>query len=208
MKNIIKEIQKFIDIQDKENAVLTSLKALRENQLGVLDLYEDVLKTSLYNIDCDEFDSECIWKEHVKSSIVRSIIENTYEFVLKEKSKYETRESKVLVVCPSEEYHEIGARMAHDYFIINGFDSTFIGANTPLDVILNAVQYKKPTHIAISVTNYYNVVTAKKIIDEIKKINTDIKVIAGGQAFKNEDALRSCQVDQYVETFEDIKGLE
>ena len=63
--------------------------------------------------------------------------------------------------------------MVHDYFTLNGFDSTFIGANTPVDVIVDSIEYTNPDYVAISVTNLYNIVNAKKIIEKISTMNIE-----------------------------------
>ena len=118
------------------------MELLENKEISIIELYENVLTMALYDIDCQEGDIECIWKEHVQTSIVRTIVELVYPYVLKEKE--ETKKDKVLVVCPTEEHHEIGAKMAHDFFLLQGYDSTFIGANTPLTVILAACEFVKP----------------------------------------------------------------
>lgn len=205
--NVKTKIKKLIQQQDKEKAYQASLDALEKKEITVIELYEEVLRVVLYDIDCKENDKECIWREHVKSAIVRSIIEGSYKYVIEESSKVAKRNKRALIVCPSEEYHEIGAKMAHDYFLMNGFSTTFIGANTPLDVILNAVTFVNPDYIALSVTNYYNIINAKKIVKEIKKIKEDVIILAGGQAFNQVDALATCAVDGHIKSFDDIKEL-
>lgn len=204
-----KKYRKLIDYihkEDRENAVKIALELLDTNEISIVELYEDVLAMALYEVDCQEGDKECIWKEHVKTSIVRTIIELVYPYILKKRKK--SKEDKVLVVCPTEEYHEIGAKMAHDFFLLEGYNSTFVGANTPLSVILDACEFVKPTYIAISVTNYYHVIDAKKVIDAVKKQYPNIIVLAGGQAFKDEAAIQTVNADIHLTTFKSIKELQ
>lgn len=208
MSKIKEQIKDYIRQEDKNNAVISSVEALEKKEISVHELYEEIVKPVLYEIDCKENDVECIWKEHVKSAIVRMIIESSYKFVIEESKKAKKRNKKVLIVCPTEEYHVLGARIAHDYFVMSGFEAVFVGANTPLDVVLNAMTYTRPDYVAISVTNYYNVINAKKIINAIKKIDSSVTILAGGQAFNNEDALKAVQADGSIKTFEDIMGLE
>jgi len=197
----------LIYMQKREESTKLALKMLDEKEVSIVELYEDVLKKALYNIECDEQDRECIWKEHIKTAIVRTIIEVSYPYILDVKKNVKVNGKKVLVVCPPEEYHEIGAKMVHDYFTLNGFDSTFIGANTPVDVIVNSIEYTNPDYVAISVTNLYNIVNAKKIIEKIKISNKDIIVLAGGQAFNNEGSLDAVKADHHLTDYESIKEL-
>jgi len=204
-KKYVKLIE-FIHHGNRENAVKRAIELLDKKEITIIDLYETVLTPALYAIDCAEGDKECIWKEHISSSIVRTILELTYPYILKEKQ--ETLKEKVLVVCPTEEYHELGAKMAHDFFLLEGFDSTFIGANTPLQVILDACEFVKPDYIAISVTNYYHIIDAKKVIDEIKKNYPNIKILAGGQAFNDPKALEIVNADYRLTSYQSIKEMK
>lgn len=204
-----KKYQKLIDFihqENREKAVKLATELLDNHEISIVELYQDVLTKALYDIDCQEGDKECIWKEHVQTSIVRTIIELVYPYILKEKMP--SNNQKVLVLCPTEEYHEIGAKMAHDFFLLNGYESTFIGANTPLSVILDACEFVKPKYVAISVTNYYHVIDAKKVIDAIKNYNPNIKVLAGGQAFNDPTALQTVHADGHVTTYQSIKDLQ
>jgi methanogenic corrinoid protein MtbC1 len=118
----------------------------------------------------------------------------------------------VIVVCPPEELHEIGARMVTDFFTLLGFDAIFVGANTPQADILEAIGYVKPQYIAISVSNYYNLVAARKMISGIYELRemtgADFKIIVGGLAFEqNPGACDDVGVDSLLHNFEDIKNL-
>mgnify|MGYP000870679400 FL=1 len=207
MEKKLEKLRRLILDMNREDAVVLSLSLLENESITIHDLYEKVLKSALYSIDCQELDKECIWKEHVTTAIVRTIIEVSYPYLLKEKKNVVSNGKKVIVVCPSEEYHEIGARMVHDYFSLNGFESTMIGANTPLSVILDAVEFVKPDFVAVSVTNFYNVINAKKIVQAIKEVKNDVVILAGGQAFNHKDAKDSVEFDYFLTDIGSIKEL-
>lgn len=198
-------ISTLINEHNRDDVVLLVQTLLKENKITILELY-DILKDTLYQIDCEVGDKECIWKEHIKSAIVRTIIETAYPYVINEVKNVAKKNLKVLVVCPPEEYHEIGAKMAHDYFLLSGYESIFIGANTPLDVIMNAIQFEKPNLIALSVTNYYHIINTKKLITEIKEAYNDITVLVGGQAF-DEESIKSVNADKLITDFNSISNL-
>ena len=203
--------EKLIQLIHEENqakATLFALDMLENKDVDVIDLFQNILTDALHRIDCKELDKECIWREHIKTSIVRTIIEVSYPYVLRKLDSVEKNNKKVLIVCPSEEYHEIGARMAHTFFTLQGYESVFIGANTPLNVILDSVKYLKPDYLAISVTNFYNVIKAKETVEAIKLFNPNIKIIAGGQAFDIDSALETVQADYHITTFDSIKDIK
>lgn len=201
------KLKEFIHNENRNDAVTLALQMLETKEISVIDLYEQVLAKTLQEIDCQEGDRECIWKEHIETAIVRTITEVSYPYIIKELEHVTPKNKRVIVLCPTEEYHEIGAKMAHDFFLLSGYDSIFIGANTPKEVALDAVTFLKPDYIAISVTNMYNVVNAKKIVESVKQIHPTIKVLAGGVAFYNDHALESIQADAHLTTFASIQGL-
>jgi methanogenic corrinoid protein MtbC1 len=118
----------------------------------------------------------------------------------------------VIVACPAEEYHEIGARMVADFFTLCGFGGIFVGANTPQEDILDAIKYVKPKYVGISVSSSYNLVAARRTIVKIaeirKQAGLEFKIIAGGQAFvQNPRACDDAGGDLLIHTFEDIEKL-
>jgi len=204
MKKEYEKLVDFIKDEKRNEAVLYTLKLLKEKKITIITLFEEILAKALNTINCDLSPEECIWMEHVQTSIVRSIVEVSYPYVIKEIEKSKKKSKKVLVVCPSEEYHEIGAKIIHDFFLVAGYDATFVGANTPQSEIISASRYIKPDYVALSVTNYYNIIKATRIVDALKKENKDIKIIIGGRAFTDENARNQITHDYYLTTYQDI----
>ncbi len=204
------EFLSYLKEENKEKCVNFILDKLEKKQIKIVEFYNEILTPSLNNMFCDEKEEKsCIWKEHVRTSIIRTIIECCYPYILKERKEQgiSPKNQKVVVVCPSDEYHEIGARMIVDFFTLLGFESTFIGANTPKTEIETAIQHIKPKFVAISVTNYYNLVEAEKAIKLIKdKMKYDGKIIVGGNAFKtNPEVYKRMGADYCLQTFDQIK---
>ncbi|NMR95839.1 cobalamin-binding protein, partial [Vibrio parahaemolyticus] len=74
-----------------------------------------------------------------------------------------------------------------DFFTIVGYNTTYIGANTPEITLSLAVEHLTPKYISISVTNYYNLIEAKRAIDKLReKNNFKGKIILGGNAFSSD----------------------
>lgn len=201
---------KLLNSEDKESVSRFALDLIKKEKIGIVSLYEDYLAPSLNDLHCEEEDETCIWKEHVRSAIVRSIMEMMYPFLLEEitQSGVDKVQKRVLVVCPEEEYHEMGARMAHDYFLLSGFDSIYIGANTPTKVVLSAIRVTKPDYLAISVTNYYNLVAAKKMVDAAKTLKPNLTILGGGYGFSLTDADKTVGIDYRLTTYASIQRLK
>lgn len=94
------------------------MSLLESGQVTIVDLYENYLAKGLSEIASNnKSQSIPIWQEHVMSNIVRSVIEISYPYVQKEKNNIgnNTPTLKAVVLCLSEEYHDLGARMVQDF---------------------------------------------------------------------------------------------
>ena len=211
MNNLYEEFVKYLENKDKEGALNFVLELLDSSKVNIPVLYTEILAPSLNNMSCDiEKKGICIWEEHIRSSIIRTIIECCYPYVAKESKESKQKQESVIVVCPAEEYHELGARMASDFFTICGYNSIFIGSNTPQKDFIKAIDAFNPKYIAISVTNYYNLVSAKKMISRIKEktLNKEVKILVGGYAYlENPDLYKESGADFQVNSFEDIENI-
>ena len=165
------EFMEYLDKEDKENCIKFIKDKLDKKELDIPTLYKEILEPSLNAFYCDvEEEKLCIWKEHIRTSIIRTIIEICYLYILKERKEKGAKliNQTVLIGCPAEEYHDTGARMIADIFTLYGFNAIFVGANTPREEIRDAINLLKPKFIGISVTISYNLVEAEKAISLIR----------------------------------------
>jgi len=196
--------------KDKDACVQIAVKGLSDGLFSLPELYEEILTPALFTIDeCQDEDKGCIWDEHVKTGIVKTIIESIYPYVIELKNSQEPLGLKVLLACPERELHDVGLRMMADMFAIEGYEIIFVGANTPRDQVSIAIHIEKPKYVAISVTDHYHLSEAKKLIEEIRSDHGDgIEVILGGRAIKNNMELFSALGgDRFMDSYSDIKSL-
>jgi methanogenic corrinoid protein MtbC1 len=107
----------------------------------------------------------------------------------------------VVVACVGNELHEIGARMVADFFEMDGWDSVYIGANTPTKALIELVCRERPNLIALGVTMTYHLGTAAALIESLRSDSrcSDVKIIAGGYVFRqHHDLWRSLGVDGFA----------
>lgn len=196
----------YLKIEDRDQAIIFALDLIKSKQMDIETLYQDLLAPSLMFFSCEIEDEDiCIWKEHFRTSIIRTILESCYPYVLEESKDKKPIDQKIVVLTPSFEYHEIGAIMVSHYLRLQGFNAHYIGANTPKSEILSALRAYEPDYVALSVTNPYNIVVTKQITEEIKKFFPEVKIILGGQAFKHDGAKENLAVDYILQTLDDIK---
>ncbi|MHC1693928.1 MAG: B12-binding domain-containing protein [Eubacteriales bacterium] len=211
MSSIYDEFVQYFEEENKEKAVAFVLRKLADKEIDVLTLYTDILTPAFYGLDCKLADKRiCIWKEHVKTAIARTIVECCYPYVIEKRESIGCpKKGQAVVLCPPEEYHELGARIVSDMLTICGYDSIFVGSNTPYNDFFNAIDIIRPKVIAISVSNYYNLVVTKKIIEGLKgAIDFPVKIIVGGNAFNDDpDKYKLVGADYYARTFEQIAAI-
>ncbi|QWC00453.1 cobalamin B12-binding domain-containing protein [Mycoplasmatota bacterium] len=181
-----KKYQHFISMLDKENKddAILFIHDLLEKDMSIIDVYENFIIPSLADYECNSSKEEiCIWKEHTRTSIIRTILESTYPYLIKAR-KQDSINKLIVLACPQEEYHEIGAIVSANYFYLMGYKVKYIGANTPNFEIKSALKILQPDYLALSITNYYNLIQTKKLLEEIVAENDNVKIILGGQAIK------------------------
>lgn len=206
----LEEFMNLVEQENRQDALEFIISLLSSGKLSLIEVYETILAPSLNTMKSTGNEEMDIWKEHVRTSIIRTIIENCYTFVIKERDhKFGNIVNKtVAVICPKDEHHELGARMVTDYFTILGFNAVFVGSNTPKEVFIAGLRIQNLDYIALSITNTFHLFSARNTIEMIRAVNKTTKIIAGGRAISIIGEKRNCLgADHYVTTFDDIKSL-
>lgn len=178
----LSHLQKY----DRENALNYAMGLLAAKQVTVPELYEGILTPALNSIlICREEEDTQIWKEHATTNIVRTVVECTFPYVAVQKNPATTQNSRhtVAVVCPEEEYHDIGARMGADFFALENYNVLFVGGNTPLNNILSLCKSQKPAMLALSVSNFFHLSRAKAIVAAVQALEHPPRILLSGSAF-------------------------
>lgn len=185
---------------------------LESGDISIEDIYTKVLQPSLAQIASNYSQQEIdIWDEHLRSSIVRTMVEICFPYVIEKIQPVEEGAVRktAIVACLDDEQHDIGARMVSDILLLKGYESYFIGANTDKEQMLKAIISLDADYCAISVSNYYHLTGLQETIEYLKE-NTDgaCKIMVGGYAINNTPGIRSkITPDYFVEKFEDLDDL-
>lgn len=93
---------------------------------------------------------------------------------------------RMLAACVQDELHELGLRMVADFFEMDGWDTGYLGANTPHESIIREIEEKSAAVLAIGVTMYYHLEQAQRMIEAVRRAAGAVKVriIVGGYIFK------------------------
>jgi len=91
---------------------------------------------------------------------------------------------RALVSCVDGEEHDIGARMAADLFMMEGWAVDFLGPNVPGASLIEMIKSRGPRLVALSVTMQRHVKNANGLIRQITALSPRPKVLLGGQALR------------------------
>ena len=81
------------------------------------------------------------------------------------------------------ESHDIGIRMVADFSEMEGWDTYYLGANTPVAAIVEAILERKATLLALSVTTSIHVGLAATAIEAVRAASPGVRILVGGYPF-------------------------
>jgi methanogenic corrinoid protein MtbC1 len=169
--------------------------------------YEQVVKQALYTVgSLWERNEISVAEEHLATAIVGRVTSYLYgRFVGTPQTK-----GTVVVSAAPNEFHEVGARMVADMLELDGWDVTYLGANTPQEELMKLLRQRQPFLLALSVATSFNLEKARDTIAAVREVPelTGMRILAGGMAFSSVSRLwQEFGADGYAATLADATGL-
>ena len=119
-------------------------------------------------------------QEHFCSAATQMVMSQLYPYIFSSRRT----DRRMVMACVGGELHEIGARMVADFFEMEGWDTYFLGANTPHQSIIQTVVEHNADLLAISVTMTFHISKVREIIQGLRQSgNLRTKVLVGGFPF-------------------------
>lgn len=181
---------------------------LLEKGVTIKKLYTDIFQKSLYRVgELWEFNRISVAKEHLATAITEGLLNLTYPMLF-ETEPYQ-KGKKVVISCAANEFHQIGGKMVADIFEFNGWDSQFLGANTPVAHMLEHIQEMKPDLVGLSLSVYFNMGSLKTAIEAIKLNFSNLDIFIGGQAFRSGgvDMIKRYPGTEYIPSLDELEKL-
>lgn len=87
--------------------------------------------------------------------------------------------------CVGGELHELGMRMVSDFFEMDGWNTSFLGANTPDDAVAGHVAERAADLLCVSVTMTHNIHLVVRLIQAVRRRPecAKTKIMVGGFPF-------------------------
>lgn len=156
--------------------------------MNVLDIYQNIFEPTLKEIGR-------LWREGTMSiAIEHKAIQITHEEMGRLRGMIQPKGSnslKVFITTLPGDYHGIDAQMISDFFYADGWDSDFIGTNTPLGSIEDYIEEAKPDLILFSLSIPDTIHSAIQICKHIRSLEKRIPIILSGRIFPLPDDIQS-----------------
>lgn len=154
---------------------------LLDEDIPVRSLYLDLLQAALYQVGALwEQNKISVAKEHLATSLTEFLLTLTYPRLFRVPRCQKT----AVIACVASEHHQLGARMVADIFELHGWNSYFLGANTPVADLLAMVKEKQPDLLALSLALYFNLPALLETIPTVRAAFPQLPILVGGQAFR------------------------
>ena len=115
-----------------------------------------------------------------------------------------------VVACVSGDLHEIGARMVSDFLEMEGWDTYYLGASTPVPSLIQTLVERRADVLAVSATITSHVRTVAELIRAVRSspVGERVRILVGGYPFNVESGLwRQIGADAVARNAEDAAQI-
>ncbi len=172
-------------LEGDKNRCRKVVDKLLEEKTSIIEIYTGLFQKTLYQVGkMWDQNKLSVGDEHMGTEITEELLYYCSSRITPVRQLHK----KALVSCVNKEFHKLGARMAADVFVLNGWETYFLGASTPTKEILKYIDLKKPEIVGLSFSFYINIMKLIDVVREIKNTHPDQRIILGGRAELNGQA--------------------
>jgi len=165
--------------RDRRRA-LTLIQEAADDGVDIADLYLQVFAPVLLEVGrLWQVGQATVGQEHLVTAATQLAMAQLYPRTFATPRNNRT----VVVAAVGGELHEVGARMVADLFELDGWDSHFLGANTPTSAIVDTVEQVGADLLAVSVTLPTHILMAAELISKCRELSPNTTILAGGRPF-------------------------
>ena len=148
----------------------------------VRDIYLGVFQPAQYEIGrLWEKNQLTVAQEHFVTAATQLIMSQLYPHIFAS-----DRIGRTMVATGvTEDLHEIGVRMVCDFFEMEGWDTYYLGANTPADSVVSAALEHNADLVAVSVTLGVHLDRVREVVSAVRNASglETVKIMVGGLPF-------------------------
>jgi len=157
------------------------IQRLLTEGISFKDLYVNLFQRSLYRTgELWMRNLVSVATEHLATSITQSMMTLVHPTLLDSPRNGK----KAVVTCVGGELHQVGAQTVSDTFECLGWESYFLGANTPVEGLLDLIGEKRPDVLCLSVSLTSHIGLFNDTVKRARARFPDLEILAGGQALR------------------------
>jgi methanogenic corrinoid protein MtbC1 len=153
-----------------------------ERGAPVKDIYLQVFQRSQYEIGrLWQINEITVAKEHYCTAATQLIMSQLYPHIF----AGEKNGGTYVGTCVSGNLHEIGGRMIADFFEMAGWNSYYLGANTPAESVVDTLIERQADILGISATMTGTLGAVEELVEIVRARSAcaGVKILVGGHPF-------------------------
>ncbi len=181
LENLAQQYLELVLAGRRQLASTLILKAVEEGT-PVKAVYLDVFQPALREVGrLWEENRISIAQEHLATAVTQLVMSQLYPRVFSS----ERRGLALVATCLGGELHEVGVRMVADFFEMGGWDTYYLGANTPDEAVVAELQRVNAALLGVSVTISSHLARAASLIKRVRAQRglERLKILVGGLPF-------------------------
>lgn len=144
---------------------------------GLPVLYEDLITRALIDIGQGwESGRLSVADEHVATAVAHAVVASLYPLF-----PWPADGHRAIITCAPGEQHELGARMTADLLTWDGWNVKFVGADVPLQAVVDLVVRDRPALLGISLALPERVASVRDLIARVRRDVPGVRILVGGR---------------------------
>lgn len=159
-----------------------------EGGMAIRDIYLHVFQCAQYEVGrLWQMNKISVAHEHFCTAATQLIMSQLYPHI------FSTRKNgrRLVATCVGGDLHELGVRMVADFFEMEGWDTFYLGANTPTDSVVQCAVDRQAHVVGISATMTYHIQAVVDLVAALRRRPecADVKIMVGGYPFNKSPEL-------------------
>lgn len=153
-----------------------------EQGVGVKDIYLHVFQPSQREIGrLWQVNRVTVAQEHYCTAATQLVMSQLYSHIF----GVERVHRRMVATCVGGELHELGVRMVSDFFEMEGWDTYYLGANTPTKSVLKTIESREADILGISATITFHISAVMELVEAVRQSEAgrSVKILVGGRPF-------------------------
>ena len=149
---------------------------------GIKEIYLQVFQNAQHEIGrLWQTNRISVAQEHYCTAATQMIMSQLYPYIFSSERNGRT----LVATCVSGDLHEIGVRMVSDFFEMEGWDTFYLGANTPARDLLQTIRERGADLVLLSATMTFHLRAVREMINLVRsdEKTKHVRIMVGGYPF-------------------------